>query len=217
MIKAVLFDMDGLLFDTERMGEGVMDECAANQGQHMSAEQWKALLGCTLPATKVALEKYYGASFDGDRFHADWCRIMLEHVRRDGVPVKVGAAEALDALRRRGIKTAVVTSNAAHVVAEYLARSGFTDKFDAVITGDMAAKSKPEPDIYLKGAEVLGVSPAECAGVEDSYNGVRAIRAAGMRSVMIPDVLPFTEAQRPFVDDCLTSLNELEGTLFPEG
>ena len=144
----------------------------------------------------------------------DWCRLMLERVRKDGMPLMPGAREALEMLRRRGVATALVTSNGQAVVREYLAISGFAPYFDQVITGEMTQRSKPAPDIYLLGAKMLGLSPAECAGVEDSVNGVKAIRAAGMLCVMVPDVVPYGPELSPYVDVCLDSLHELEQAIF---
>ena len=214
MIRGVCFDMDGLLFDTERLGAEVMEQAAALQGCSLTEAQWRSVLGQSLAATREALERWFGAGMDANRFVDDWCRLMLEHMRRKGVPEKPGARETLGQLRRRGVATALVTSNGRQVVREYLALRGFATLFDQVITGDMTSRSKPDPDIYLLGAERLGLPPAECAGVEDSVNGVKAIRAAGMLSVMVPDIVPYGPELSPYVDICLDSLWELEQALW---
>ena len=98
-------------------------------------------------------------------------------------------------------------------VQEYLDINGFGPLFDVIVTGDRVAHGKPAPDIYLRAAELLQLAPAECAGVEDSLNGVKAVRAAGMRSVMIPDLLPYGPDFAPYVDVRLNSLHELLGAL----
>ncbi len=217
MIRGVCFDMDGLLFDTERLGAKVMGQAAELQGFHVTEPQWRSVIGKSLAATQEALRRWFGPEMDTERFVADWCRLMLEHVRRDGIPEMPGARAALEGLRRRGIATALVTSNGRPVVEEYLALSGFAPYFDQVITGEMAARSKPAPDIYLVGAERLGLPPEACAGVEDSVNGVKAIRAAGMLCVMVPDIVPYGPELAPHVDICLNSLWELEQALTQEG
>ena len=192
----------------------VMDQAAALQGCSLTEEQWRSVIGQSLAATQTALRSWFGQRIDPQRFVDDWCRLMLERVRKDGMPLMPGAREALEMLRRRGVATALVTSNGQAVVREYLAISGFAPYFDQVITGEMTQRSKPAPDIYLLGAKLLGLSPAECAGVEDSVNGVKAIRAAGMLCVMVPDVAPYGPELSPYVDVCLGSLHELEQAIF---
>ena len=214
MIRGVCFDMDGLLFNTERLGAVIMQEAAALQNCNLTPEQWRSVIGRNLAATKASMRQWFGAAIDADRFIDDWCRLLLEHVRQHGIPEMPGARDALASLRRRGIRTALVTSNAPAIAEEYLSRSGFAPYFDVVVTGNMTTRGKPAPDIYLKGAELLGLPPEDCAGVEDSVNGVKAIRAAGMRCIMVPDIIPFGPELAGDVDICLSSLTELEQALF---
>ena len=145
MIRGVCFDMDGLLFDTERMGAEVMDQAAALQGCSLTEEQWRSVIGQSLAATQSALRSWFGQRIDPQRFVDDWCRLMLKRVRKDGMPLMPGARAALEMLRRRGVATALVTSNGQAVVREYLAISGFAPYFDQVITGEMTQRSKPAP------------------------------------------------------------------------
>lgn len=211
--QAVCFDMDGVLLDTELLGGAILAEAAQLQGCTLLQAQQDALIGANMQSTKDAFERWFPGRIDGDRFILDWCRLMLSHIRRDGLPYKPGARETLVSLRERGLRLALCTSNAADVVAEYLHIAGWENAFDAVVTGDMVPRGKPAPDVYLLGAEKLLVPPAACVGVEDSVNGVKAVRAAGMRCVMIPDLLPFTDDLAPYVDHLLTGLNQLEGVL----
>ncbi len=211
--QAVCFDMDGVLLDTELLGGAIPAEAAQLQGCTLLQAQQDALIGANMQSTKDAFERWFPGRIDGDRFILDWCRLMLSHIRRDGLPYKPGARETLVSLRERGLRLALCTSNAADVVAEYLYIAGWENAFDAVVTGDMVPHGKPAPDVYLLGAEMLRVPPAACVGVEDSVNGVKAVRAAGMRCVMIPDLLPFTDDLTPYVDHLLTGLNQLEGVL----
>ncbi|MGN0777658.1 MAG: HAD-IA family hydrolase, partial [Aristaeellaceae bacterium] len=213
MIRGVCFDMDGVLLDTERLGGIVMKEVAAMQDCPLTDAQWQALLGKNMEATKEGLRTFFPGKIDADRFIRDWCEVMMARIRREGLPFKPGAREVLARLRARGIRLALCTSNAAEVVAEYLRVAGWEHAFDQIITGDMIAHGKPAPDIYLRGAELLSLRPEECLGVEDSYSGVRAVRAAGMHCVMIPDILPWCSEVASMTDDVLTSLAELEPLL----
>lgn len=210
MFKAVCFDMDGVLVDTERLGSQVLAEAAALQNCAMTKEQEDSLLGVSLKSTRDRLNGWFPGQIDADRFVDDWCRLMLTHVEQHGVPLKPYANEVLHRLRAMGVKTALCTSNATQVVSRYLRLAGWETIFDHVVTGDMVPAGKPAPDIYLLGAEKLGVAPGECIGVEDSINGIKALRAAGMHSVMIPDVLPYTPDLAPWVDTLLPDLAALE-------
>ena len=208
MIRGVCFDMDGVLVDTERLGSLVLAQAGARQGCTMTQAQCEALIGVTMKTTRASLEAWF-PGIDTDCFIRDWYELMLERVRRDGLPLKPYADETLRRLRLQGLKLALCTSNARKVVEEYLALAGWEDVFDQVVTGDMVQNGKPAPDIYLLGAQKLGLEPSECLAVEDSVNGVKAVRAAGLRCVMIPDVLPYTPELTPYVDMLLSDLSEL--------
>jgi HAD superfamily hydrolase (TIGR01509 family) len=130
-------------------------------------------------------------------------------ILEQGIPVKEGAYELLTYLRAHGYKVGMATSTPWDTVKEHLERTDMTQYFDAIVTGDMIEHGKPAPDIYLLAAQRLGVDPAECVGVEDSPNGVRSIHAAGMRAVMIPDLVepsPEVEALVWRKLDCLMDM-----------
>lgn len=214
MIRAILFDMDGLLFDTERMAGRMLNAATQQQGITLTDAQWTQMLSRSLKDINIMLAEWFGDAIDLPRFATDWYNVTLDHMRAHGMPIKDGAAELLPALRARGLKLAICTSNMDKVVREYLAIAGWTELFDEIVAGDTLTRFKPDPEVYLIAAARLGVDPTECVGVEDSVNGVKAIRAAGMTSVMVPDVFPYTDALAPYVDHCLTSLTELEHAIF---
>ena len=109
----------------------------------------------------------------------------------------------------------IATSNGTAMVDAVLRAQNIREYFDAVVTGDMVRRSKPEPDIYLAAAEALGVAPADCLVLEDSPNGLKSGRAAGMRTCMVPDRIPYTDALRPYVDDVRASLNDVIPMILP--
>ena len=210
MIRACLFDMDGLLFDTESMGGYFMNLAVERQGFTLDEEHFLQLLGCNMKVICDKLDEWYDGKIDHDQFACDWRDVTLDYMREHGMPLRPYAGEILRDLRARGVKLALCTSNTAEVTGEYLRIAGWEHAFDQVVTGQMVAHGKPAPDIYLKAAELLGVEPSACAGIEDSPGGLRAVRAAGMLSVMVPNLIPYSEALAPYVDLCLESLAELE-------
>lgn len=214
MIRGFCFDMDGVLFDSERVGYDILRRAALRQNAELTRDQWHSLLGASMAHTRQAIKTWYDGRVDADRFLADWLEETLAYARTEGIPLKPHARETLDGLRWRGMRLALCTSNAPEVVDAYLGLSGLDRMLDQVVTGPMVAHGKPAPDIYLLGAQRLGLPPEECAGVEDSFNGVRAVRAAGMYSVMVPDVLPYAAQWAPYVDLCLHDLSELEHAIW---
>jgi HAD superfamily hydrolase (TIGR01509 family) len=165
--------------------------------------------GVNLPDTAVYWAKKYPAiPFDtylARRQH------HFNEIVRDGVPVKAGAVELLTYLKEQGYPIGLATSTPYETTMEHLRRTDMTRFFapKAIVTGDMVKKGKPHPEIFLTAAERLGVSPAHCIGVEDSNNGIRAVAAAGMRAVFVPDLTPPAEDVAPLIwrtCGCLTDL-----------
>lgn len=214
MIRACLFDMDGVLFDTERMGGYFMNIAVQRQGFTLDEEHFLQLLGCNMKVICAKLDEWYDGKINHDQFGRDWRDVTLDHMREHGMPLRPYANEILHNLRARGIKLALCTSNTEEVTREYLRIAGWEDVFDQVVTGQMVAQGKPAPDIYLKASELLGIPSSECAGIEDSPGGLRAVRAAGMLSVMVPDRIPYSDELSTYVDLYFDSLAELEDAIF---
>ncbi len=187
--KAVLFDMDGVIFDSERAVLAVWRELAAEQDLPGIGEVFLRCVGTNKRRTEeILLAAYPGLdfpAFDGEvrrRFRA----------RYDGgrLPVKPGTEQILRALRERSVPLALASSTDSAVVRRELEEAGLLGYFDAVIGGDQVHVSKPNPEIFLLAARALGTAPENCFVIEDSFNGIRAARAAGMHGVMVPDLLP---------------------------
>lgn len=214
MIKAFCFDMDGVLFDTESTAGVMLNAATQRQGITLTDTQWTQMLSKSLTVINGLLTEWFGDSIDLPRFAQDWYEVTLDYMREKGMPVKPGAEELLRSLKAKGYKLAICTSNMSYVVRDYLMLAGWTDIFDEIVTNEMISCGKPDPEVYLTGAARLGVEPHECIGIEDSYSGVKAVRAAGMYCVMVPDVFPYTEELAPYVDLCLNSLEEFENAIF---
>ena len=173
---AVLFDLDGVIFDSERAVLAVWRELAEELGLEEIEPVFRRCVG----TNKTRTEEIFREAFP--RFRERWGGGRL--------PVKTGAREILQALRRRGIPLALASSTDSGVVRQELDEAGLLDFFDAVVGGDQVSRSKPDPEIFLRAAERLGAEPEACFVVEDSFNGIRAALAAGMRPLMVPDLLP---------------------------
>lgn len=188
-MKAVLFDMDGVIFDSERAVRGVWLEIADELGLRDIGAVFVRCVGVTKQRTReIFSEAYPGLDFDD--FDG---RVRARFRARYGggrLPVKPGAREILAALRKAGYPLALASSTRTETVRLELEEAGLLGCFDAVVGGDMVQHSKPDPEIFLTAASRLGVSAGDCWVIEDSYNGVRAARAGGMRPIMVPDLLP---------------------------
>ena len=188
-IKAIIFDKDGTLHDTEKVFMQAWKLAAAELNVPDIENTVRDCTGTTIPwIAEYWAKKYPTIPFEDylPRRQHHFCEIV-----KDGIPVKEGAHELLTYLKDHGYLIGMATSTGHKSAMEHLERTGMLEYFspNAIITGDMVENGKPAPDIYLLAAERLGVIPSECIGVEDSLNGVRAIHAAGMRAVMIPDIV----------------------------
>lgn len=190
-IKAIIFDKDGTLHDTEK----VFWEAWTLAAKELNVPDIESTIRDCTGATIPAIADYWAQKYPHIPFE-DYLPRRQYHFQRiigNGVPVKAGAHELLTYLKHRGIKVGLATSTDYPASIDHLRRSAMEGYFDAIITGDMVKNGKPAPDIYLLAAERLGVDPQNCIGVEDSLNGVRSICAAGMRAVMVPDMIPPTK------------------------
>lgn len=199
MIGAVLFDMDGTLFDTEGLGLQMEIDVGAQMGYPVTMQMAHDLLGVTKKAGTEYLHQYF-PDLDGDTYWRLFDEGMYAHIRRDGTPLKRGCAEIITALREKGIPYAIVSSSSRPVIDFYLEHSPLKGMFDTIVSGDLGLKSKPAPDCFLKGAELLGVDIRDCCVVEDSVHGLGAGRAAGAHTIMVPDIIPYGAQHKGLCD-----------------
>lgn len=207
MIQAVIFDMDGLLMDSENLGLIAIHDCALYQGVDVPVEISKQCIGITTAASSALLNRHFPA-LDTARLFEDFARYMHEKALNGQIPLKKGAVELLEYLQRKKIPAAVASSSGMQTIQLYLEKAGIVQYFRLLLSANGMA-SKPAPDVFLKAAEQLGVQPENCLVLEDSYNGVKAGRAANMQVCMVPDVLPYVEALAPFVDHVLPDLEKV--------
>lgn len=194
-VTAVVFDMDGLLIDSERVIFDAMREVARRHELVFGINEFSQLLGRTKRASAMALQEILGDRLSATEFSVAADEISLR-VFSDGIPLKPGVPELLGHLSVRGMPMAVATSTGAANARNKLARGGLLPHFQHVVGGDDIKHSKPAPDIYLEAARRLGVPTAECIAFEDSENGVRAAVAAGMQVIQVPDLVAPSENLR---------------------
>lgn len=186
---SVIFDMDGVIFDTENMIFRIWGTVAGEYHLNGIEEVIKLCIGTNAEATKKIVLEHMGSDFDYDGYKKIVSEKFHAECDRNGMPVKKGVYEILDYLKSVGAHIGMASSTRLAIVEKELDEAGLSDYFDVVCGGDQLKRSKPEPDIYLLAAKKLGVVPHDIFAVEDSYNGIRSAYAAEMRPIMVPDML----------------------------
>ena len=209
MIDGVIFDMDGTMFDTERMWATFWEPALAALGLPYREGLAEAARGTAGVTTRNVVRQFYGPDCDAeaivDRLH----RVADEVFFSAPVPKKPGLDALLAWLKARHIPMAVASSSREAMIRHNLDVWGLTQDFTAIVSGQHVAHSKPDPEIFLLTARKLGVKPARCLVLEDSYNGVRAGAAGGFVTVMVPDLVPADdEMKRLYTMEC-ASLEEV--------
>ena len=188
MVKAVIFDMDGVLIDTEKWLTKCWCQAAGEAGFPMEMKHALAIRSLAGKYAEQYLQGIFGDDFSYWEIRERRKELMREHLKKHGVEKKQGADELLDYLREHKIKTAVATATDLPRTRSYLTEIGIYDKFDEIICASMVENGKPKPDIYLYACKRLGLTAGECIAVEDSPNGVRSASSAGLRTIMVPDL-----------------------------
>jgi len=210
MIKGVLFDMDGVLLDTEVLGRQFFVDICAELGYRFAPEDFIHYLGCTYDEDERMMKERYGDDFPFAYMYGEYRRRLAAAIMSDRDVTKPHLAECFRGLKERGIKIALATSTARENVLGYLPFiPQMQNVFDAMVCGVEAGRGKPHPDIFLEAARRLGLRPEECIGVEDSYKGLQALTAAGCTRVMIPDIMPYGERVAGLVDYELRDLGQI--------
>lgn len=210
--RGALFDMDGLLLDSERACVLAFDETVQSFGLPPMPEVALACIGLRSDGVQATICAGLAERVDYDMFYTAWGQ-RISSAFAQGIPVKSGALELLNALKAHGTPCAVATSTRTDSAVAHLKTAGLHRYFMAVIGGDQVKKGKPAPDIYLKAAKALGVSAADCVAFEDSDPGTWAAIASGATVVQVPDINPPSAALQAnghlVVDDLLQGAKKL--------
>lgn len=206
MIKGVIFDMDGLMFDTERLSTEGWLRCSEILGIHMDSEFINSFKGTAREYSRRLFKERFGNDFDYDNARAIRTKYITDYINENGVPVKKGLYELLEYLKDENIPCVVCTSTQRELGEKYFEMTEVKKYFSAFVYGDMVERGKPEPDIFLKGAEMIGVAPCECIVLEDSPAGIKAGHRAGAKVIAVPDMIPLNNEVLSKVSFCVGSL-----------
>lgn len=187
-VKLIIFDMDGLMFDTEKLIYRSWKESCKKYKQNISDDIFIESIGLNRKKTIEAYKKYYDESFPYEGIINETVRIFENHIRSEGVPLKEGLLELLDYNKKKQLKMALATSTSRDRTELLLNLSDTKKYFDIVTCGDEIINGKPDPEIFLKTSQKLNCPPENCVVLEDSENGITAAYRAGMLTIMVPDI-----------------------------
>ena len=209
VIQGVIFDMDGVLVDSERLYLRFWREACALYGFTLSEEQGLSLRSNSAETAIPKFRAWFGEGADYAAIRDTRRQLMAKYIDENGVALKEGAAEVITRLKQDGVKLALATASPVKRARYYLEPHGIFGQFDAVVSGTSVAHSKPAPDIYLKAAAALGLPPANCMAVEDSPTGIVSAHAAGCFTVMVPDLTPPDDETRRLTNCVVERLTDI--------
>lgn len=207
-IAAVVFDMDGVLVDSEQLWDEIREQLARERGGRWSDTAQADMMGMSSPEWSRYMHDVVGLAESPDEINAEVVRRLLARYE-ESLPLLPGAVEAVERMAL-AFPLAIASSSNREIIDAVLARAGIARHFAATVSSEEVARGKPAPDVYLEAARRLGVDAAACAAVEDSRNGIRSAHAAGMRVVAIPNLhYPPPDEALALADAVLRSLDEL--------
>lgn len=212
-VKAVIFDMDGTLIDTEKYYRVFWPKAMAEFGYTLTDEQVLSMRSLGRPFAPAQLKAWFGEDLDYYAVRNRRKELMEECLEREGIEKKPGAVEILEILKQKNITAAIATATDLERTEKYLAKVGLTGYFDKLISATMVKEGKPAPDIYEYACEQLGYKPGECIAVEDSPNGVLSAFRAGCKVIMVPDQTKPDEELSKYLYACVDTLDLIENYL----
>ena len=204
--QAIVFDMDGVIFDTERLVIEFWKEVAKKHNIPNIEHTCIQCLGTNRVRTREIFLENYGADFPFDPYRAEVTELFNTHYKGVPLPTKPGVRELLSYLQEQDIKVGLASSTAQHLVRDEIGTAGLLPYFQTLVCGDMVEHSKPAPDIFLKACEILNADPTKSIAIEDSFNGIRSAHCAGMTPIMVPDQVQPTDEIRTLAFHVMPSL-----------
>ncbi|MDQ8203084.1 HAD family phosphatase [Pelagicoccus sp. SDUM812003] len=203
---AVVWDMDGLIFDTERLSFLAWQHGAKALGQTIDEPMFIRLIGMNAARIKACLKEWLGSSVDVEELTLEASR-RYDELIANGPPLKQGAIDCLRFLKSQSVPQALATSSSRRYAERKLGHHQLLDLFDTLVTGDQVAHGKPDPEPYLTAAQRLGVDPERCIAFEDSVNGIHSAHTAGMFTILVPDMAPHDQSSLSKVKKQFSSLS----------
>ena len=212
--SAVIFDMDGLMFDTEQIAQYVWEQAAEQYGYQTPHNAFLGVIGKARPDVEVYTRQIFGDEFPFDRVYQRKQQLLLAHLANHGVPLKPGIMELLDWLESQDIVKALASSSPCEVILGHLEKAGIVPaRFTEIVGGDEAERGKPAPDIFLLASAKLRIPADKCIVIEDSNAGIHAAHKAAMLPLMVPDLIPPTEETKRLAYRIFSNLHDVRNCL----
>ncbi len=209
-VKAVIFDMDGVIFDSERITRIMWDKAGKEFNISDAVQTCNEVTGASYTDAIQYIQKKYGPTFPAAEFRDRCSKLFHEYADNEGLPFMPYAQETLNYIKSKGYHVALASSTRHNTVEKELKQAGIYDIFETITCGDQVAHSKPDPEIYLTAAKSIGVNPDECVAIEDSPNGIRSAYSAGMRCIMVVDQIQPTEEIKQKLYKLCDNLQEVQ-------